>query len=130
MIGEDDLADFFDPEEFGQWLTVLEPGHPVRRVLCLEAEPQKSGKVYRSGSDPSAATLRGTPAQTKVQVANGDMPAVTQGVRVQLGGRDYAIAHVEPRGRLLHLLTLVPFGSVAEDPPERGKWRASNSRST
>lgn len=125
MIGEDDLEDFFDPDEFGVKVTVLEDGRPARPLRGTLGAPRASGGMYRSGSDPNAAQLRVKPAQEILTVANSAVPAGWQRVKVLLRGVEHSIAKVEPVGRLRTALVLVPYGDIAMQPPERGKWQAS-----
>lgn len=126
MIGADDLVDFFDPDEFGTTAQLLVPGQPARQVSALEGAPGASGRLYRSGVDPNASSLRVKPAQVKLQLARGDVPADYQLAKVVLEGAEYSIANVEPLGRLRSLLTLIPYGDRSAPAGERGKWQASN----
>lgn len=126
MIGAEDLGDLFDPDEFGTTVQLAEPGQPVRAARALEGAPDGSGRLYRSGVDPNAASLRVRPDQVKLQLARGDVPASWKLTKVVLGGSEYSITNVEPLGRLRSLLTIVPYGDRAVQPAERGKWQASN----
>ncbi|EOJ3048141.1 hypothetical protein ACWYIM_005813 [Pseudomonas aeruginosa] len=126
MIGAEDLGDFFDPDEFGTTVQLLEPGQPARTVSGLEAAPGVSGRQYRSGVDPNASNLRVNPAQVKLQLARGDVPTGWKQTKALLAGVEYSIANVEPLGRLRMLLTLIPYGDRSAPAGERGKWQASN----
>lgn len=125
MIGEDDLAAFFDPDEFGLRLVLIEGGKPAREVLGMKNPRDRSGPLYRSGIDPNAANLRVRPDQVKVQVATSDVPALYRAQRIELEGATWSIANVEPLGRIRSLMTLVPHGA-RESKPERGTWQATN----
>jgi hypothetical protein len=130
VIGADDLADLYDPDEFGCIVQVIEAGLEAREVGGMWGAPAKSGRLYRSGVDPNAANMRVTPNQRHLQIALPDLPASIPGTKVVADGREYSIGNVEPLGRLRVLLTLVPFGDRAAPAGDRGKWQASNSPST
>lgn len=126
MIGAEDLGDFFDPDEFGVTVHLVEPGEPAWPVNGLEGAPDGSGRMYRSGVDPNSSNLRVKPDQVKLQLARDAVPAGWKLVKVVLNGAEYSIASVEPIGRLRSLLTLVPYGDRSAPAGERGKWQASN----
>lgn len=125
MIGADDLADLYDPDEFGARVQILEQGLPARWANGMEGDPVKSGRMYRSGIDPNASTLRVKLDQVKFQMARADAPASWKTAKVVLHQVEYSITALEPLGRLRVLLTLIPFGDRAAAPGERGKWQAS-----
>lgn len=126
MIGADDFSSFYDPDEFGCTALLFEPGYAARSVNGMLGAPSESGRLYRSGIDPSASSLRVRPDQVKLQLPRGEVPANWKLTKVALDGVEYSIANVEPLGRLRSLLTLVPYGDRAVQPAERGKWQASN----
>ncbi|WP_165675380.1 hypothetical protein [Metapseudomonas otitidis] len=126
MIGAEDLGDFFDPDEFGTTVQLLEAGQPARTVRALEGAPDGSGRLYRSGVDPNASSLRVRPDQVKLQLARGDAPGDWKLTKAVLAGSEYSIANAEPLGRLRVLLTLIPYGDRSAPAGERGKWQASN----
>lgn len=127
MIGADDLADLYDPDEFGCIAQVIEEGLAARDVKGMLGVPAKSGRLYRSGIDPNAANMRVKPNQRHLQIALPDLPASVPGTKVIVEGVAYSIGNVEPLGRLRVLLTLVPFGVRAAPAGDRGKWQALNS---
>ena len=125
MIGEDDLEAFFDPDEFGLRLVLIEDGKPAREVLGMQNPRDRSGPLYRSGIDPNAANLRVRPDQVKVQVATRDVPELYRAQRIELDGAAWSIANVEPLGRIRPQMTLVPYGA-RQSKPERGTWQATS----
>lgn len=126
MIGADDLADFFDPDEFGTVIVMTEPGQPPRDVAGIIGTPLARGSIFRAGIDPGAAQVRVLPDQVQVQVANKDVPRPYQGVKVEVSGRSYIIAETAPIGRLRTLLTMTPDGQRPVPTSELGKWAVSN----
>ncbi|HFH4653098.1 hypothetical protein [Pseudomonas aeruginosa] len=126
MIGEDDLEDLFDPDEFGVEVMLLEAGQAARVLRGTLGGPRPSGGLYRSGSDPNAAQLRVKPVQEILTVAASAVPAGWKSAKVVLRGVEHSIARVEPAGRIRTALVLVPYGDKASQPPERGKWQASS----
>lgn len=126
MIGADDLADFFDPDEFGCTAQLIEPGKAPVAVVGMFGKPEKSGGLYRGGIDPGAAQIRGKGIQEHLQLATSQVPAAWKTAKVVSGGIEYSITAVEPLGRVRSVLTLIPYGDRAVAPAERGKWQASN----
>lgn len=126
MIGDDDFATFFDPDEFGCTVQLIEPGQKARDVDGMFGKPDGSGGIYRSGIDPNTAQTRGTPKQRHLQLPRGEVPADWSRTKVVADGLQYSIGDVEPLGRLRSLLTLVPYGDRDAPPGDRVKWRASN----
>ncbi|MCF4980747.1 hypothetical protein GIW56_22910 [Pseudomonas gessardii] len=126
MIGADDLADFFDADEFGTVIVVTEQDKPPRDVPGIIGTPLARGSIFRAGIDPGAAQVRVLPDQVQVQVANKDVPRPHQGVKVLVSGRHYVIAETAPIGRLRTLLTMTPDGQRTPPTSELGKWAVSN----
>ncbi|OEC32872.1 hypothetical protein SAMN05216600_12822 [Pseudomonas cuatrocienegasensis] len=126
MIGDDDFDSFFDPEEFGCTVQLIEPGREARAVNGMWGEPQKSGRLYRSGVDPNAANVRVKPNQASLQLPRDEVPLNWKATKVVTDDAEYSIAAAEPLGRLRTLLTLVPYGNRAAPAGERGKWQASS----
>ncbi|HUH05952.1 MAG TPA: hypothetical protein VML75_28375 [Kofleriaceae bacterium] len=126
MIGDDDFDSFFDPEEFGCTVQLIEPGREARAVNGMWGEPVKSGRLYRSGVDPNAATVRVKPNQASLQLPRDEVPLNWKTTKVVTDDAEYSIAVAEPLGRLRTLLTLVPYGNRAAPAGERGKWQASS----
>ena len=126
MIGDDDFASFFDPDEFGVRVRLIEPGRDAREVDGMLGKPETSGGVYRAGVDPNASTVRAAPKQRHLQLPRGEVPADWQATKVVADDVTYSIADVAPLGRLRSLLTLTPFGDRTAAPGERGKWQVSS----
>jgi hypothetical protein len=126
VIGDDDFATFFDPDEFGCTVRLIEPGRDARDVDGMFGKPDGSGGIYRSGIDPSAAQSRGTPNQRHLQLPRGEVPQNWQATKVIADGLEYSIGNVEPLGRLRSVLTLMPYGDRAAPRGDQTKWRASN----
>ncbi|MHC8341748.1 head-tail joining protein [Pseudomonas sp. RT6P73] len=126
MIGDDDFATFFDPDEFGCTVQLIEPDRPPRDVDGMFGKPETSGGIYRAGTDPGAAQIRATPNQRHLQLPRGEVPEAWRATKVVTDGVTYSIADVAPLGRLRSLLTLTPFGDRAAAPGERGKWQVSS----
>ena len=123
MIGDDDFASFYDPDEFGDVVTIQESGKAPRTVAGIFGAPKARGGVYRAGIDPGAAQVRAAPDQVQFQMANPDVPRPYQGVEVTVKGRTYIIADVEPLGRARSLVTMTPAGTRVGAPSEGlGKW--------
>lgn len=125
MIGADDLDSFYDSDEFGCIVQVIEPGQVARTVNGMLGAPAHSGRQYRSGVDPSAANLRVKPVQVLLQMATSAVPQ-DRTAKVVVDGVEYSVGNVEPLGRLRSLLTLVPYGDRAAPAGDRGRWQASN----
>ena len=126
MIGDDDFATFFDPDEFGCTVQMIEPGRPPRDVDGMFGKPETSGGVYRAGVDPSASQVRAAPKQRHLQLPRREVPEAWKTTKVVAEGLEYSIVDVEPLGRVRSLLTLTPFGDRAAAPGERGKWQVSS----
>ena len=126
MIGADDFATFFDPDEFGCTVRLIEPGRPPRDVDGMFGKPETSGGIYRAGVDPNASTVRAAPKQRHLQLPRSEVPADWQSTKVVADDVTYSIADVAPLGRLRSLLTLTPFGDRTAAPGERGKWQVSS----
>ncbi|MDH1551003.1 hypothetical protein [Pseudomonas juntendi] len=126
MIGEDDFASFFDPDEFGVRVVLVEPGQDPRKVDGMLGAPEVTGRVYRTGIDPGAAKTGVRLNRKHLQLPRNEAPASKVGVKVIIDQVEYSIGDIEPLGRLRALLTLIPWGERDQQPEERGKWRASN----
>lgn len=127
MIGEDDFSTFFDPDDFGSIVQLIEQGQAARNVAGMFGNPAASGGMYRGGVDPGTANVRAKPLQEHFQLANREVPASWKTAKVVSNGTEYSIVAAEPLGRLRTLLTLVPYGDRNAAPAEQGKWRASMS---
>jgi hypothetical protein len=125
VIGDDDFAAFYDPDEFGAIVQLIEQGQAARDVAGMFGKPDASGGIYRGGIDPGAANVRGKPLQDHFQIANRELPANWKAAKVVSKGVEYSIVAAEPLGRIRTLLTLVPYGDREATPAERGTWRAS-----
>lgn len=112
MVGDDDLASFFDPEEFGCRVLIIDAGDS-RYVLGMWGDPAAFGRMQRPGTDKGAAQLRIQPNQKVLQLPNEDVPVAWSSAMVIEGDAQFSIVSVEPHGRLRSLLTLVPYGDRA-----------------
>lgn len=126
MIGDDDFSTFFDPDEFGCVVQLIEPGKVPRDVAGMFGKPGASGALYRAGIDPGASQVRVKPLKEHLQLATREVPANWKLTRVISDGVSYSISDVEPLGRVRSLLTLIPFGDRDAQPVERKPWRASS----
>ena len=126
MIGADDFASFFDPDEFGCTAHIVEAGGVRRPVDGIVGAPAARGGVYRAGIDPGAAQVRAAPNQVQLQIPASETPRPWMGVKVIIDQVTYSIADVSPLGRLRSLLTLTPDGKSAGSAQEQSKWRLSS----
>ena len=126
MIGDDDFSTFFDPDDFGSLVVLIEPGRDARQVAGMFGKPGQTGALYRAGIDPGAAQIKARPLKEHLQLPTREVPASWKVAKVVSDGVEYSITDVEPIGRLRSLLTLIPYGDREAQPVERGKWRASN----
>lgn len=126
MIGADDLADLYDPDEFGCELQLVEQGQQARPCRGMWSQPAKGGRLYRTGIDPNGANLRTRADQRHLQIANADMPASWKPpTKVVADGAEWSITAAEPLGRLRTLLTLVPWGD-RDAPAGDRSWQVSS----
>lgn len=126
MIGDDDFASFFNPDEFGVRVRLIEPGRDARDVDGMLGKPETTGRVYRAGVDPGAAKTNSRLDRKFLQLPRGETPVEKVGTKVVIDRHEYAVTDIEPLGRVRSLLTLIPWGDREEQPVERGKWRASS----
>ncbi|EKT4458353.1 hypothetical protein G7007_18820 [Pseudomonas entomophila] len=126
MIGDDDFETFFDPDEFGAVVVLVEPGQQPRDLAGMFGKPAPEASLYRGGIDPGAANVRGRAAQEHFHIATRQLPANWRTAKVLVDGAEFSIANAQPFGRLRTVLTLVPYGDRAAPAGERGKWQASN----
>lgn len=126
MIGDDDFESFFDPDEFGCTVQLIEPGKAPRDVDGMFGKPGASGALYRTGIDPGAAQMKVKPLKEHLQLPTREVPVNWKTARVVSDGVSYSITDVEPLGRVRSVLTLIPFGDRDAQPVERNKWRASS----
>ncbi|WP_248769649.1 hypothetical protein [Pseudomonas sp. MWU12-2345] len=130
MIGDDDLASFFDPEEFGCTVKLVEDGRDDRDVNGMWGVPIGIGRMQRASALRSAAQLRASPDERLLQLPNADAPADRTAVKViDEEGNAYSITEIVPHGRLQKLLTLIPHGSRkarASDAKQNG-WLPTQS---
>jgi hypothetical protein len=122
MIGDDDLASFFDPEEFGCRVVIIGGGGVPADVLGMWGDPAAFGRIQRPDVAKGAAQLRVRADVKVLQVPNEDVPADWSVAKVVDAGVEFAITEVAPHGRLRSLLTLVPYG----DRADRAKDTKSN----
>lgn len=125
MIGDDDFESFFDPDEFGCRVQLIEPGRDPRSVNGMYGKPGSTGSLYRAGIDPGAAQVKVKPLKEHLQLSNREVPVNWKTTKVVAEGVEYSITDVEPVGRVRSVLTLIPFGDRDAQPAERGTWRAS-----
>lgn len=126
MIGDDDFGTFFDPDDFGCRVRLIEPGREPRSVAGMYGKPGATGALYRAGIDPGAAQSRVKPLKEHLQLPTREVPVDWKTTKVVADGVEYSITDVEPAGRVRSVLTLIPFGDRDAQPAERGKWRASS----
>lgn len=126
MIGADDFASFFDPDEFGCAAYIVEAGGARRPVDGIVGAPAVRGGLYRSGIDPGSAQVRVAPNQVQLQIPASETPRPWSGVKVIIDEVTYSIADVSPLGRLRSLLTLTPDGKGTGSAQGQGKWRLSS----
>lgn len=126
MIGDDDFATFFDPDDFGCRVQLIEPGREPRSVAGMYGKPGATGALYRAGIDPGAAQAKVKPLKQHLQLSNREVPVNWKATKVVADGAEYSITDVEPVGRVRSVLTLIPFGDRDAQPAERGTWRASS----
>jgi hypothetical protein len=121
MIGDDDLASFFDPEEFGCTVVLIEHGRAPRSVSGMWGAPVADGRIQRANNVKAAAQVKARPDQRFLQLPNDDVPADLPSTKLVADDAEYSIVDDEPLGRLRTLLTLVPYGDR--------KARASDGKS-
>ena len=109
MIGDDDLASFFDPEEFGCEVLIVGPVGSCK-VNGMWGDPAAFGRLQRPGVPNNAAQVEVRMAEQVLQLPNEDVPQDWTQCRVVDGGVEFSITRVAPHGRLRSLLTLVPCG--------------------
>lgn len=122
MIGDDDLASFFDPEEFGCKVLIVGPAG-TRSVCGMWGDPAAFGRLQRPGVPNGAAHAQVRMAEKVLQLPNEDVPQDWAQCRVVDDGVEFSITHVAPHGRLRSLLTIVPFGDrKARSGEVAGGW--------
>lgn len=130
MIGADDLADFFDPEEFGCEVLIVGGGGQAVRVLGMWGDPAAFGVMLRQGTNVGAAQIRAKANQRVLQVSNEDVPDDWHLAKVVESDREFSITDVSPHGRLRSLMVLVPYGdreARVKDPAQHG-WLSSQPK--
>lgn len=127
MIGDDDLASFFDPEEFGCEVLIVGPTGS-RPVNGMWGDPAAFGRLQRPGVPNNAAQIEVRLDEKVLQLPNDDVPLDWEECRVVDGGVDFSITRVDPHGRLRSLLTLVPYGDRKARAQEvSGGWLPARS---
>ena len=122
MIGADDVATFFDPDEFGVEVTIAEPGLEPRPVSGMWGEPGKPESLRRLNTN-GAGGLRVGPGSSALQLFNSDAPANRREAKLTVDGVEYSIADHKPLGRLRTLFVLVPYGDRnARQGQTDGRW--------
>lgn len=131
MIGDDDFDSFFDADEFGCIVTLIEPGREARPVNGMWGVPAAMGRMQRANGVRAAAQIRATPDSRVLQLPNADAPVDYQLAKVvDEEGVEHSITEIVAHGRLRKLLTLVPYGSRqarAEDVKQNG-WLPTKPR--
>jgi len=110
MIGADDLRDFFDPEEFGYEVLIVDAVGVSKKVLGMWGDPAAFGRLQRPGNPQGAAQVEMRVAQQVLQLPNEDVPADWSSCRVVDADAVFSITRVAPHGGLRSLLTLIPYG--------------------
>lgn len=109
MIGADDIASFFDPEEFGCRVLIITDDGQVE-ALGMWGDPAAFGRLQRPSVDKGAAQISVRAAEQVLQLPNEDVPADWSSARIVVEpGAEWACVKVVPHGRLRSLLTLVPY---------------------
>lgn len=122
MIGADDVATFFDPDEFGVEVTILEPGLEPREAAGMWGEPGGPETLRRLNTN-GAGGLRVGPGSSALQLFNTDAPVNRRAAIIVVDGVQYSIADHKPLGRLRTLFTLVPYGDrQARQDQTNGRW--------
>lgn len=130
MIGADDFETFFDDDEFGCTVQVLEPSRAARSASGMWGEPVGFGRLQLAGNNSASANIQAQPDMRKLQLPNDEVPENWKLTKIVADDAEYSIAHVAPLGRLRSLLTLVPYGDrVARvgDQKQNG-WLPTKSR--
>lgn len=129
MIGADDLASFFDPEEFGCEVLIVGPAGSCK-VNGMWGDPAAFGRLQRPGVPNGAAQVEVRMAEKVLQLPNEDVPQDWSQCRVVDGGVEFSITRVAPHGRLRSLLTVVPYGDRKARAEEvGGGWLPARSAS-
>lgn len=122
MIGDDDVATFFDPDEFGVEVTIIEPGLEPREVAGMWGDPASPETLRRLNSN-GAGGLSVGPGSSALQLFNRDAPAQRRTAMIVVDGVQYSIAAHKPLGRLRTLFTLVAYGDrTARQDQTDGRW--------
>jgi len=85
MIGADDLASFFDPEEFGCEVLIVGPAGSCK-VNGMWGDPAAFGRLQRPGVPNHAAQTDVRMAEQVLQLPNEDVPQDWTQCRVVDGG--------------------------------------------
>lgn len=129
MIGADDLASFFDPEEFGCEVLIVGLAGSCK-VNGMWGDPAAFGRLQRPGVPNGAAQVEVRLDEKVLQLPNEDVPQDWANCRVVDGGVEFSITRVAPHGRLRSLLTLVPYGDRKGRAQEvSGGWLPARSAS-
>lgn len=118
MIGDDDWATFFDPDEFGVEVVLHAPGVPPSPPFGgMWSRPPGRETVRRPG--PKGTGLRVAPDERRLQIPSRDLPDDWRETRVEVDGVSYAIGDLADLGRLRVELILTPWQERSES---HGSW--------
>lgn len=116
MIGDDDWASFFDPDEFGCELRMVLGGDVLEVPAMLGAPPEldrmRTGNKVQGG-------VRAKPGELIAQVPRSELPADWPDRQVHLDGKSYTAVEALPIGRIRVGLVLVPY---SEREKQHGRW--------
>ena len=124
MIGMDDRAALFDPDEFGVEVAIEEPGNPARVVCGMWSAPAGADTLHRANTGATSGGVRVAASVSHLQLFNEDVPRDWRNACVIAGDKRYSITALEPVGRLRTACTLTDWGDrqQAAQGGKRGEW--------
>lgn len=106
MIGDDDWASFYDPDEFGCEVALVGDADTLE-LLGRELAPPELDRL-RQG-ERAQAGVRAKPGERVVEIPAKDLPADWPDRRVDVPSGSYTAVDVQTIGRLRVGLILVPY---------------------
>lgn len=116
MIGDDDWASFYDPDEFGCELQLV-LGGDVREVPGMLGAPREPDQL-RTGNRNQGG-VRAKPGEIIAQVPRSELPSDWAKRQVFLDGKIYTAVEAIPIGRIRVGLVLIPY---SEREKTHGEW--------